>query len=253
MAGHSHSANIKFRKDRVDAKRSRAFSKAAQQITVAVRMGGGDLEMNPRLRLAIEKARVANMPKDNIQRAIKKGIGESGGERFEEILYEGYGPCGVAVMLDIVTDKRTRTAPEIRKIFERTGGNLASNGSVAFNFDRKAVFVVAEECVKGEDELTDVVLEAGADDLVLQEGLFAVHADASEFISVKEQLESRGIVLADAQVTYVPKMTVDLESPNDVRRVLALIDTLEDHDDVQAVAANHSVSDALAEQMGASE
>ncbi len=248
MAGHSHSANIKFRKDRVDAKRARAFSKLARMITVAAKMGGGDPEANPRLRLAIEKARVVNMPKDNIERAIKKGTGEGDTGDFEEIVYEGYAPGGVAVMLDILTDNRNRTAPEIRKLFERAGGNLASAGAVAYMFERKAVFVVDPEAGASEDRLMEIVLEAGAEDLIRDGDVFTIHGAPSDFVAIKAALEVAEIPLVDASVVQVPSTSAAIESVDEARKVLKLLDALEDHDDVQTVSANYEMADEIAEQ-----
>ena len=253
MAGHSHSANIKFRKDRVDAKRAKAFSKLGRMITVAAKMGGGDPESNPRLRLAIEKARVVNMPKDNIERAIKKGTGEGGSDQFEEIVYEGYAPGGVAVMLEILTDNRNRTAPEIRKLFERGGGNLAATGAVAYLFQRKAVFVVDPDAGLGEDRVMEAALEAGAEDVVHDGGTLVIHGDPSDFVAIREALERAEIPLAGAEVTQVPDNVVELTDVDEARKVVRLLDQLDDHDDVQNVAANYDLPDAVAEQLGKDE
>ncbi len=251
MAGHSHSANIKFRKDRVDGRRARAFSKLARTIAVAARLGGGDAENNPRLRLAIEKARVLNMSKDTLERAIKKGIGEGEGVGYEELLYEGYAPFGVAVMLDILTDNRHRTAPEVRKLFERHGGHLGSTGSVAYMFERRAVFVVDPQAKVSEDELLERALEAGADDLRREGGTFVVRGAPGDFVAIKEALQAAGIPLADAGVIHVAATTVELADVQAGRRVLALLDALEEHDDVQGVAANHVLTDQVAAQLAA--
>ena len=250
MAGHSYSANIKFRKDRVDAARAKAFSKVARLITVAAKMGGGDIASNPRLRLAVEKARIANMPKDNVDRAIKKGTGEGDVGQFEEIVYEAYGPCGVAVMLDVLTDNRNRTGPEIRKLFERSGGNLGSSGSVAYMFERKSVFVVEGGVEFGEDRLMEATIEAGADDLVAVGDTFEIQGPPGEFLSIKEGLEAAQVPLMRAEVTMIPQTTVQLESADDARKILKLLAGLEEHDDVQGVSANYEIDDAIMAEIG---
>jgi YebC/PmpR family DNA-binding regulatory protein len=249
MAGHSHSANIKFRKDRVDAKRARAFSKMARMITVAAKAGGGDPDANPRLRLAIEKARVVNMTKDGIERAIRKGTGEGETGAYEEALYEGYAPGGVAVIVEALTDNRNRTSPELRKIFERAGGHLAGAGTVAYLFHRKAVFVVDPHHEVGEEKLLEVVLDAGAEDLVTADGTFEIHGAPGDFVAIKEALERAQVPLAVASVTQVPGNSIDLPDVDDARRVLRLIDMLEEHDDVQTVSTNHRLSDAVAARL----
>jgi len=249
MAGHSHSANIRFRKDRVDAKRAKAFSKMARMITVAAKIGGGDPDANPRLRLAIEKARVVNMTKDGIERAIKKGTGEGDSGNFEEAIYEGYGPAGVAIIVEALTDNRNRTSPELRKIFERAGGNLAAAGAVAYMFQRKAVFVVDPDCELSEERLMEIGLEAGAEDLVEVGGAFEIHGAPGDFVAIREALEKAEVPLADASVTQVPDNTVEVPSVEDARKVIRLIDTLEDHDDSQTVSANYRLTEEVAEQL----
>jgi YebC/PmpR family DNA-binding regulatory protein len=248
MAGHSHSANIRFRKDRVDAKRAKIFSKMARNITVAAKTGGGDPDANPRLRLAIDKARIGNMPKENIERAIKRGAGGGDQGAYEEICYEGYGPAGIAVMLEILTDNRHRTAPEIRKIFERAGGNLAASGSVAYLFQRKAVLVVQPDAKLSEERLLEIALEAGAEDLVRIGDTFAIHGAPGDFMPIKEALERAGVALEAAEVMQVPDTTVQVGQIDEARRLLGLLDELEDHDDVQTVAANYEMPDEIAEQ-----
>jgi YebC/PmpR family DNA-binding regulatory protein len=248
MAGHSHSANIRFRKDRVDAKRAKVFAKMARNITVAAKQGGGDPDANPRLRLAMDKARIANMPKDNIERAIKRGTGGGDQGDYEEICYEGYGPAGIAVMLEILTDNRHRTAPEIRKIFERAGGNLGASGSVAYLFQRKAVFVVKPEAGVSEERLLEITLETGGEDLVRMGDTFAIHGAPGDFLPIKEALEEAGVALEAAEVMQIPETTVAVVDAGDARRLLELLDELEDHDDVQGVAANYEMSDEIAEE-----
>jgi len=246
MAGHSHSANIRFRKDRVDAKRAKAFSKMARMITVAAKAGGGDPDANPRLRLAIEKARVVNMTKDGIERAIKKGVGGGEAGDFEEAIYEGYGPAGVAVIIDALTDNRNRTSPELRKIFERSGGNMAAAGAVSYMFHRKAIFVVDPASQPTEDALMEVVLEAGAEDLVDVGGTFEIHGSPTDFVSIKGALEEADVALAEASVSQVSDNTIEVADIDDGRKILKLIDVLEDHDDVQTVSSNFRLSDDVA-------
>lgn len=246
MAGHSHSANIRFRKDRVDSKRARLFAKLARMITVAARMGGGAPESNPRLRLAIDKARVVSMPKDGIERAIKKGTGESATGDFEEAVYEGYGPGGVAVLLEILTDNRNRTAPEIRKVFERFGGSLGTSGSVAWMFERRGVFVVDPDAGVSEDRLTEIALAVGADDLVPTGDSFALHCPAGGFSDVRDALERAGVSLTGGEVAYVPSQRVPVGDVQTARRIVALLEALDEHDDVQGVHSNEDFPAAVA-------
>jgi YebC/PmpR family DNA-binding regulatory protein len=249
MAGHSHSSNIKFRKDRVDQKRAKTFAKLSRMITVAAKHGGGQIDGNPRLRLAVDKARVLSMPKDVIERAIKKGTGEGGVGDFEEILYEGYGPGGVAVLLEILTDKRSRTAPEIRLLFEDAGGNLAASGSVAWMFERRGVFAVDPSVRLGEEELLDVALQAGAEDVVFDEGGPVIYGAATEFTVVKAALEAASVALRGAELAQVPKQRTAVADLDVARRVLKLLDAFDDHDDVQAVFSNEEFPEHVAEQL----
>ena len=249
MAGHSHSANVKHRKDRVNALKAKVFSKIAKMVVVAARLGGGDPDSNPRLRLAIEKARAASMPKDNIQRAIKKGTGKTDGANFEELIYEGYATGGVALIVTILTDNRNRTAPEIKKLFERGGGSLGSSGSVAYMFSRKSIFDVEPDEELDEEKLMDSVIEAGADDFVSENGLVQIHADPGDFLAIKAALEELGIKLSGAEVGFVPGNRVDVESLDTARRVVRVLESLEEHDDVQSVFSNHRVSGEIAEEL----
>lgn len=250
MAGHSHSANIKFRKARVDAQRSKLFSKLARMITVAAKLGGADPDANPRLRLAIEKARVVSMPKDNIERAIKKGTGDLEGSSYEEILYEGYGPGGVAVMLEVLTDNRHRTAPEVRKIFERVGGNLGASGAVAWMFERKALFVVSADGVD-EDRLLEAVLDAGAEDMTRSGDLFEVKGEPGSFLPIKAGLEAAGCKIEDASVGYTPTTKSEVADVEVARKILKLMEALDEHDDVQNTFANYELTDDVAAQLAA--
>ena len=253
MAGHSHGANIFYRKSAVDAKRGKLFSKIARMIILAARQGGGDPDINLKLRYAIDKARAVSMPKDNIERAVKRGTGELEGVTYEEVTYEGYAAGGVAVMVEALTDNRHRTAPELRKMFEVHSGNLASNGAVAWMFERKAVFRVQNGAGPGEDQLLEAVLEAGADDLInLGEG-FEIRGDAGSFAAQKAALEARKVPLQSAEITWVPKNLVEVADTDNARRVVALMDALDDHEDVQNVFANYDIPDKVMADVQASE
>lgn len=239
MAGHSHAANVKRRKDSVNAKKAKIFSKCARHIVSAVRVGGPDPDQNPRLTLAIEKARAQNMPKDNIERAIKKGSGEKDGAEFEELVYEGYAPGGVALMITCLTDNRNRTAPDIKFALEKRGGNLGSQGSVSFLFDMRSVFIVDAED-KEEEQLMEEALEVGAEDVQLEDGIATFFGPATEFIELKQHLEKLGYEeFLSAEISYVPQTRVELESPEAAKKLQALIDVLEDNEDVQTVSGNH--------------
>lgn len=246
MAGHSHSANIKHKKAAVDSKRGKLWSKLAKQIIVAAKLGGGDPDSNSRLRTAVEDAKAVSLPKDNIERAIKKGIGELEGGDVEEILYEGYGAGGVAVLCEIMTDNRNRTAPEIRKVFETHGGKLGATGCVAWMFDKKGLFLFSADKVS-EEVLMDAALEAGADDVKLVDDKFEVTCEPDVYMQVATALAAQGLEPESKQLTRIPKNTVDLDVDT-ARKVLALMEVLDDHDDVQNVSANYNIpSEALAE------
>ncbi len=251
MAGHSHSKNVQFRKDRVNALKAKTFSKVGRMITVAAKQGGPDPDGNPHLRLALDKARLASMPKDTIERAIKKGAGGADLGDYEDLLYEGYGTAGVAFMVEILTDNRNRTAPEVRKIFEKSGGNLGTSGAVAWMFDRLAVIRVSGESEFEEDTLLEKVLEAGAEDLVEEGGISEVRCAASEMHTVMADLEKNGVKLSGGEVCYLPKTRAEITSIDDARKVIKLLEALEDHDDVQSVFANHSFSDAVRSELEA--
>jgi YebC/PmpR family DNA-binding regulatory protein len=245
MAGHSHSANIAIRKGAQDKKRGALFGKLSRAIMVAARHGGGDPATNLKLRYAIDKARQNSMPKDNIERAVKKGSGALEGEELSEIVYEGYGPAGVAVICDILTENRNRTAGEIRKIFEVHGGNLGATNCVAWMFERKGLFVIRAQHVT-EDRLIDVALDAGADDVRPEGKVFEVTCDPATFDQVSQALQEARIPTDVAEVTRVSASTVEL-GIDDARRIVALVSALEDHEDVQAVTANYSIPDELLE------
>lgn len=243
MAGHSHWANISAKKGVVDKKRGKLFGKLSRAIIVAARVGGGDPVMNLRLRYAIDKAKAASMPKDTIERAVKKGTGDLEGENYEDVIYEGYGPGGVAVLCDLLTDNRNRTAGEIRKIFEVHGGNLGSTNCVAWMFERKGVFLIPASQID-EDRLFEVALEAGADDVKREGDSFTVTCPTDAFTEVGEALEKAGIKPESADVSRVPQNTVDLDVA-DGRRMLELLEALEEQDDVQTVIANFNIPEEL--------
>ncbi len=240
MAGHSHWAGIKHKKGAADAKRGKIFSKLAKAIISAARGGGGDPDMNLKLKYAIEKARAANMPKDNIERAIKRGTGELEGTKLEALTYEGYGPGGVALMLDVLTDNRNRTASEVRKIFERRGGSLGSSGCVDWMFDRKGLFTIEKSAIEEED-LMEIAIEAGADDVTVEDDLFEVTCEPGVFDALMEALKKRGLDPRVAEIALVPTSQVRTDSAEEARRILALMDALEDHDDVQNLYANFDI------------
>ncbi|WP_091736259.1 YebC/PmpR family DNA-binding transcriptional regulator [Marininema mesophilum] len=243
MAGHSKWKNIQHRKGRQDALRGKIFAKVSREITVAAR-NGSDPELNQRLRLAIAKARANNMPNDNIERAIKKGSGEEGGGDYETIMYEGYGPGGVAVMVEALTDNRNRTAADVRHIFSKRGGNLGEAGCVSWMFSRQGLLVIEKEQTNAtDDNLLLLALEAGAEDVEVTADTFQITTAPESFEEVKETLESKGEVFTTAEVTMLPENTVELTGDL-IDNMLALIDALEDNDDVQNVYANFEADDA---------
>lgn len=236
MAGHSQWANIKHRKALVDSKRSKLWSKLSKAIIVAAKLGGGDPSANIRLRTAILDAKAVSLPKDNIDRAIKKGTGELDGGDVEEILYEGYGPGGVAVLCDIMTDNRNRTAPEIRKLFDNHGGNLGSTNCVAYLFERKGLISIKQSAVDLE-KLMEIALENGAEDVTEGEETYEISCPTDAYSGLVEVIEAQGIAIESKQVTRVPNLTVEVDSETAVS-VMKLLEKLEDHDDVQSVATN---------------
>jgi YebC/PmpR family DNA-binding regulatory protein len=245
MAGHSHSANIAHRKGLVDSKRAKLFTKLCRAVYVAARTGGGDPTANMRLRYSIDKARSFSVPKDNIERSIKKGTGEIGGENFEEVVYEGYGPGGVAVLCEALTDNRNRTASELRRVFELAGGNLGAMGCVGYLFNFKGLFVVDSKHVT-EERLMEVALEAGADDVDLVDGYFEVTCDPKLFETVRKSLEEQRIPTETAETSYIPSNYVDLDVDSG-RKMRKLRDMLDENDDVQNVYANDNIpEEALA-------
>ncbi len=241
MAGHSHWAGIKHKKAAIDNKRGKLWSKLSKAIIIAAKMGGGDPATNIRLRQAIQDAKDVSMPKDNISRAIKKGTGELAGGNVEEIIYEGYGPHGVAIMCDIMTDNRNRTAPELRKMFEVHGGNMGATNCVAWLFDRKGLFLVPVEA-RDEEAVMETALEAGADDFQIQGDQYEITCEPDLYTDVAEALAAAEITISSKQVTRIPNNTVDLDVEQ-ARKVLKLMEALDDHDDVQNVSANFNLSD----------
>ena len=248
MAGHSHWAGIKHKKALVDAKRGKMWSKLSKAIIVAAKMGGGDPDANLRLRYAIDDAKAVSMPKDNIQRAIKKGTGELAGGNLEELIYEGYGAGGVAVLCEVLTDNRNRTAPEIRKCFELAHGKLGGAGCVAWMFESKGLFLVSTGKID-EDTLMEIALEAGADDVKEDAGNFEITCDPAVYRDVAKALAEAGIEPEVGRITRVPQNTVDLDAAT-ARKVLGLMERLDDHDDVQNVSANFNVPDEVMAEIG---
>ena len=247
MSGHSKWSTIKHKKAAKDAKRGKIFTKLIKEITVAARMGGGDINANPRLRTAVLTARGSSMPSDNIERAIKKGTGELEGVTYEEIQYEGYGPGGVAIIAQVLTDNKNRTVSEIRRMFAKHGGNMGETGCVGWMFDKKGILTVDKSQID-EDRLMDIALDAGAEDVRDEGEVFEVIAPPEDFEKVKERLDQEKIAIASAQVSLVPKNTVDVDAKN-VEQVLKLSEELEDHDDVQNVAANFHIPDELMDKV----
>ncbi|MDQ7838748.1 MAG: YebC/PmpR family DNA-binding transcriptional regulator [Thermodesulfobacteriota bacterium] len=249
MSGHSKWSTIKRKKGATDAKRGKIFTKLAKEIIVAARLGGGDINMNPRLRAAVADARTENMPKDNIERAIKKGTGELEGQSYEEVIYEGYGTGGVAVLVESVTDNKNRTVSDIRYIFSKNGGNMGENGCVAWLFDKKGLITVDKKAVN-EEKLMDIALEAGAEDVREQEEEYEVVTPASDFETVKKALNDQKVSYLAAEITMLPKTTVQIEDEKQAQQVLRLMEALEDYDDVQHAYANFDIPDAILEAIG---
>jgi YebC/PmpR family DNA-binding regulatory protein len=241
MSGHSKWSSIKHKKAARDVKRGKVFTKLIKEITIAARLGGGDLSANPRLRTAVGAAKAQSMPNDNIDRAIKKGTGELGGARLEEVTYEGYGPGGVAIMVDTLTDNRNRSVAEMRFMFSRHGGNLGETGCVGWMFKKHGIITV-EKSAADEDRLLEVALDAGADDVSSENGTFQVLTTPDRFGAVREAIEKASIAVAHAEVTRIPENTVSI-SGRAAEQVLKLVEELEDHDDVQGVASNFDISD----------
>jgi YebC/PmpR family DNA-binding regulatory protein len=251
MAGHSHWAGIKHKKALVDAKRGKLWSKLAKAIIVAAKMGGGDPDQNLRLRYAIDDAKAVSMPKENIQRAVKKGTGELDGGNLDEILYEGYGAGGTAVLCEVLTDNRNRTAGEVRKIFELSDGKLGSTGCVAWMFDSKGLFIVPGSAAD-EERVMEVALEAGADDVKPDGENFEITCDPAVYQDVLKALQAAGIAPEVNQIARLPKTTADIGDADTARKVLKLMERLDDHDDVQSVSSNFNIPDSVMKEIEAS-
>jgi len=244
MSGHSKWSTIKHKKGKVDALRSKATSKIGREITVAARMGGADPTGNMRLKLALQKAKENNVPKDNIQRAIQKGIGALEGSNYEELVYEGYGPAGVAVIVEVMTDNRNRTAADVRHLFSKYGGNLGETGCVSWIFNKKGLFVIDEIKGLNEEEVMMLALEAGAEDFKAEDDEFEIVAASEDFSQVQEALLSNNIKTSVAEITMIPSTTVALLG-DDATKMMKLMDALEDHDDVQEVYANFDIPEEM--------
>ena len=240
MSGHSKWANIKHRKGAQDAKRGKIFTKLIKEITIAARIGGADLEANARLRLAVDKAKQANMPKDNIERGIKKGTGDLDGVTYEEGIFEGYGPGGVAIIVEFMTDNRTRTVADVRHAFNKYGGSLGVSGSVAFMFDRKGQIIFSDD--NDFETIFDAALEAGAEDVKEEDGMIEVITDPADFETVRNELEKQGLTYQSAEVTMIPQ-NLNPVAGKQAESLMKMIDVLEDNDDVQNVYANFDISD----------
>ena len=248
MSGHSKWSKVKHIKAREDAKRGKVFSKLIREIMVAARDGGGDVSFNPRLRTIIDTAKAANMPNDNIARAVKKGTGELGGTSFEEGTYEGYGPGGVAILMDVLTDNKNRTVAEIRHIMSRHNANLGEGGCVAWNFDKKGLIMV-DVAGMSEEALLDAALEAGAEDIRSENDTFEIITAPNDVMDVKEALESKGIAVASVEITMLPKSTIRVDGKT-AEAVLKLMDALDEHDDVQHVYSNFDIPEEIMEKIG---
>ena len=246
MSGHSKWSTIKRKKGALDAKRGKIFTRLIKEITVAARMGGGDPEGNPRLRSAIGTAKSENMPKDNIERAIKKGTGELEGAVYEEISYEGYGPGGIAILVDCMTDNKNRTVADIRHSFSKSGGNLGESGCVSWMFEKKGSIMIDKNTI-GEEELMDKALEAGAEDVVEVDNVYQVVTAPDDFEMVREAMEADGIEFVEASVSMIPQNVVEITEEKPAKQILRLMETLEDHDDVQSVSANFDIPDDIME------
>ncbi len=244
MSGHSHWAGIKHKKAAVDAKRGRAWSKIARMIIVAAKNGGGDPATNLSLRYAIDKAKAVNMPKDTIEKAVKKGTGDLEGVNFEEVLYEGYGPGGVAIMVEALTDNRNRTTPEVKRLFERHGGSLGTSGCVNWMFSKKGLITVYTFNTD-EEQLLEIALNAGADDMQNTGEVFEITCDPSAYEELKKTLQEKEIATEVAEISMVPQNTIEVEDDRKARQIISLMEAFEDHDDVQNAYANFDIPDEI--------
>jgi YebC/PmpR family DNA-binding regulatory protein len=248
MSGHSKWATTKRHKASVDAKRGKIFSVLSKEITLAARDSGKDPEFNPRLRTLITKAKQSNMPADNIDRAIKKGTGELGGVTFEELLYEGYAPGGVGLIVEVTTDNKNRSASEVRSTFSKGGGNLAGAGALAFNFKRKGQFLIAKEKIE-EDALTELALENDAEDIIVEEEHYEVICETAHYDQISDALSTVSVLPDSSELAYIPNNLVQVTDEDTVRKILKLVDNLEDLEDVKAVHGNYDIDDALLESL----
>ncbi len=250
MSGHSKWANIKHRKGRQDAKRGKIFTRLGKEISIAARAGGGDPDANPRLRLAVQNARKVNMPSDNIDKAIKRGTGELEGVNYEEMTYEGYGPNGVAVLIETVTDNKNRTVAEIRSLFTKLGGSLGEANSVKWNFDRKGVVTIKTEG-RSEDDILENVIESGADDMEYGEEFTRIVCSLDAFQDCVKHFENSEIEVEESKLEYIPQNVVKIDNTKDAEKVMKFMETIEDHDDVQNVYSNFDIDDnVMAEVAG---
>lgn len=249
MAGHSKWANIKHKKARADAARGKVFTKIGREIIVAVKEGGADVNGNFRLRLAIDKARSVNMPNDNINRAVQRGLGASDGDSYEQFSYEGYGPGGVAIILDIMTDNRNRTAAEVRHLFTKYGGNMGEPGCVSWMFNRKGLILIEREEGMSEDDVMLMALESGAEDFVANDDSFEIVTETDQLENVRRSLDEQGLAIASAELTMLPQNTISLQG-EEAEKALKLLNMLEDQDDVQNIYSNADISDEDMERLG---
>ncbi len=247
MAGHSKWANIKHRKEAQDNKKGKIFTKIARELTVAAKIGGGDPASNSRLRLALDKARASNMPKDNVERAVKKGTGEGNYQIFEDITYEGYAPGGVGILVKTLTDNRNRTIMEVRTVITKRGGSMAEAGSVAWQFENKGIIEVPVTACS-EDDIMNYVLEAGAEDVVTDGDIYSITTEPAEFENVKKHLEENNIQIDFAELSMKPKTTIDVEGEA-AKKLIALVEALEDLDDVQEVYGNYKIDDSVFDEL----
>ncbi len=248
MSGHSKWSTIKRKKGLADAKRGKIFTKLIKEIMVAARTGGGDIENNPRLRAAVAGAKAENLPRENIERAIKKGVGELEGQAYEQVTYEGYGAGGVAVLVETLTDNKNRTVPDLRHIFSKNGGNLGESGCVAWLFSKEG-FISIDKKVINEEKIMDIALEAGAEDVREQETEYEIVTSVADFESVKKALDDLKVPYLVAEITMLPKTTVRIEDEKQAQQVLRLMEALEEHDDVQHVYANFDIPEAIMEAL----
>jgi len=243
MSGHSKWSTIKHKKGAADAKRGKIFTKVIKEITVAARIGGGDIDGNPRLRLAVQKAKEVNMPQENVTRAIKKGTGELEGVQYEETSYEGYGPGGVAIFMEVMTDNKNRTVGELRATLGKNGGNMGENGCVAWIFEQKGLITV-EISAKGEEELLELAIDAGGDDMQTVDDSYEITTSVESFEPVRKAIEDAGIKTQSSELTRIPQNTVNVEEKH-CKSLLRLMDSLEDHDDIQKVYSNFEITDEI--------